>query len=380
MACCAKAVPDSPRTRGLQRLDAASEEEKPSVKILLLGTAASGKTCLREQVARVLGVDEVHQRQLHAVTFFIERHLEEALTHVDASGIPDDILEPSAILSNIVEHHDQVQRLWDHLRPQLTRHDHPVVDRWESFVELMDSGCVKRLHAAHQAFEESKVRTMSEMLCPLDNLDFVRAVGTTRGSEEQEIPSLTSGLNLKLVTPGGQRSERKKWIHFFEDVRAVVFCVAATHYTKKLWEDDSTNALSESLRLWEEVCNSRWFALSTLMLCITHTDQLRSRRKDVLAEFPPVLPPVLRDICAAYVEGTPPITDWEGLKPDHAPADPSDPDAILEAIAATFSKVVPTNRRCGVHKVNVHDLASVQQFAMALKEVQREESTTGFGH
>lgn len=29
-----------------------------------------------------------------------------------------------------------------------------------------------------------------------------------------------------MVDVGGQRSERKKWIHCFQDVTAVIFCVA----------------------------------------------------------------------------------------------------------------------------------------------------------
>jgi guanine nucleotide-binding protein G(i) subunit alpha len=45
-------------------------------------------------------------------------------------------------------------------------------------------------------------------------------------------------LNIKLVDVGGQRSERKKWIHCFEDVTAIIFCVAMSEYDLVLIEDD----------------------------------------------------------------------------------------------------------------------------------------------
>lgn len=37
---------------------------------------------------------------------------------------------------------------------------------------------------------------------------------------------------------GGQRSERKKWIHCFEGVTAIVFCVSLSAYDLMLAEDE----------------------------------------------------------------------------------------------------------------------------------------------
>ena len=42
----------------------------------------------------------------------------------------------------------------------------------------------------------------------------------------------------RLVDVGGQRSERKKWIHCFEGVTAIVFCVALSAYDLVLAEDE----------------------------------------------------------------------------------------------------------------------------------------------
>jgi len=38
---------------------------------------------------------------------------------------------------------------------------------------------------------------------------------------------------------GGQRSERKKWIHCFENVMSIIFCVALSEYDQVLLEESS---------------------------------------------------------------------------------------------------------------------------------------------
>lgn len=56
-------------------------------------------------------------------------------------------------------------------------------------------------------------------------------------------------LNFKLFDVGGQRSERKKWIHCFEDVTAIIFCVAMSEYDQVLHEDETTVS-SQSMTDW----------------------------------------------------------------------------------------------------------------------------------
>ena len=41
-----------------------------------------------------------------------------------------------------------------------------------------------------------------------------------------------------MVDVGGQRSERKKWIHCFEGVTSIVFCVSLSAYDLVLAEDE----------------------------------------------------------------------------------------------------------------------------------------------
>ena len=46
-----------------------------------------------------------------------------------------------------------------------------------------------------------------------------------------------------MVDVGGQRSERRKWIHCFENVTSVMFLVAISEYDQILVETDEVIAL-----------------------------------------------------------------------------------------------------------------------------------------
>ena len=52
--------------------------------------------------------------------------------------------------------------------------------------------------------------------------------------------SLTLLLPSRVVDVGGQRSERRKWIQCFDDVRAVLFVCALSGYDMTLFEDGKT--------------------------------------------------------------------------------------------------------------------------------------------
>jgi guanine nucleotide-binding protein subunit alpha len=44
---------------------------------------------------------------------------------------------------------------------------------------------------------------------------------------------------FSMFDVGGQRSERKKWIHCFENVTSIIFCVALSEYDQVLLEEGS---------------------------------------------------------------------------------------------------------------------------------------------
>ena len=66
-----------------------------------------------------------------------------------------------------------------------------------------------------------------------------------------------------MVDVGGQRNERKKWIHCFQDVTALIFCVAMSEYDLKLYEDERVNRMHESVTLFEVHAESQTHSIDT---------------------------------------------------------------------------------------------------------------------
>lgn len=76
---------------------------------------------------------------------------------------------------------------------------------------------------------------------------------------------------------GGQRSQRRKWVYCFEDAKAVLFIVALSGYDMTLLEDPSVNRLEESLNLFEQIVNNRWFKEASFVLFLNKLDLFREK-------------------------------------------------------------------------------------------------------
>jgi len=86
---------------------------------------------------------------------------------------------------------------------------------------------------------------------------------------------------FKMFDVGGQRNERRKWIHCFDDVTAVIFVAALSEYDQVLFEDETQNRMVEALNLFDQICNSRWFSDTAMILFLNKHDLFREKIKSI---------------------------------------------------------------------------------------------------
>jgi len=136
-----------------------------------------------------------------------------------------------------------------------------------SFIENMDYFFAKN----DQIFDMKYEPTMEDVL---------RSRARTTGLIEEKFK--INDVWFSIFDAGGQRTERRKWIELFEGVTAIIFVAALNHYCTVLFEDERKNAMHESLELFHEIVNAKWFRKTAVVLFLNKNDIFEQRLKEGL--------------------------------------------------------------------------------------------------
>lgn len=126
----------------------------------------------------------------------------------------------------------------------------------------------------HLSYFDSIGRIAQPDYLPNDQ-DVLRSRVKTTGITETTF--IIGELTYRMFDVGGQRSERKKWIHCFENVTTILFLVAISEYDQLLFEDETVNRMQEALTLFDSICNSRWFVKTSIILFLNKIDRFKEK-------------------------------------------------------------------------------------------------------
>jgi len=278
MGLCLSAEEKESRLRSYQ-IDKQIEEDsrrfKKECKILLLGSGESGKSTIVKQM-KIIHQNGYTKEELalyritvyknlidsaQAIIFAMKKFRKEPRVpenRVLADKILDYYVESDPAFQLSQEIVDAIDSVW---------HD-PIIAEildQQSHFYLMDS--------APYFFGEVR-RIGAHGYIPVE-ADVLRARTKTTGISETRFNM--GQLSIHMFDVGGQRSERKKWIHCFEAVTSIIFCVALSEYDQVLLEESGQNRMAESLILFESVINSRWFLRTSIILFLNKIDLFRAK-------------------------------------------------------------------------------------------------------
>ena len=88
-----------------------------------------------------------------------------------------------------------------------------------------------------------------------------RTSGITKHEFKYELEENKMVYNMCIYDVGGQRSERRKWIHTFDRKECLLYVTGLNEYCSVLFEDENVNAMWEALNLLDCILSSgKWFA------------------------------------------------------------------------------------------------------------------------
>ncbi|QPG74969.1 hypothetical protein FOA43_002308 [Brettanomyces nanus] len=149
------------------------------------------------------------------------------------------------------------------------------------------------------------------------------------------------GIKFKILDAGGQRSERKKWMHCFQDITCTCFVLAVSEYDQVLFEDERVNRMHEAIMLFESLCNSRWFANTPFILFLNKVDLLKDKvRRSPLRKYFP---------------------DYDGKS--------NDVEDVLQYFEKLFLSLNHTNKPIYVHRTCATDSKSMQFVLTAVTDM-----------
>ncbi|KAJ1911006.1 Guanine nucleotide-binding protein alpha-2 subunit [Tieghemiomyces parasiticus] len=270
---------DSEEAARSAAIDKMIEEDRSKLsrecKILLLGSGESGKSTIVKQM-KIIHQNGYTLEELSMFRMTIFKNLidsaQDLITGMRKLELQPDLENNRKFADALMEYRTGnaftirlpselvagIDALWHD--PVIPR----VMDRSNEFY-MMDSA----------TYFFSHVKRIGEPNYVPTEADVLRARSKTTGIIETRFNM--GLLSIHMFDVGGQRSERKKWIHCFEGVTSIIFCVALSEYDQVLLEESKQNRMEESLVLFGSVINSRWFLRTSIILFLNKIDLFREK-------------------------------------------------------------------------------------------------------
>ncbi|KAD6794847.1 hypothetical protein E3N88_05761 [Mikania micrantha] len=265
-----------------RRIEQETKAEKHIQKLLLLGAGESGKSTIFKQIKLLFqtGFDErelqsyipvIHANVYQTIKVLHDGAKELALSEEGSSkyGLSVDNKEIGEKLSEIggrldfpLLNEDLVQdilKIW---------RDPAIQETYARGNELQVPDCADYfLENLHRLSEANYIPTKEDVLHAR-----VRTTGVVEIQFSPVGENKKSGEVYRLYDVGGQRNERRKWIHLFDGVTAVIFCAAISEYDQTLFEDECKNRIMETKELFEWVLKQKCFEKTSFMLFLNKFD------------------------------------------------------------------------------------------------------------
>ncbi|KAF8992041.1 guanine nucleotide binding protein, alpha subunit [Cyathus striatus] len=276
---------DKARNREVEKeLKEAKAKMASQVKVLLLGSGDSGKSTILKQM-RVIHKLPFSQQEIESYRQLVfdnlitgMKYLLEAMDDMDLAVTEENkpFVEMVYDAKDIrdgdpfpLDYFDPLTNLWA---------DQNVQKAWERGNEAALPENLSYFYAAlNRLFHPTYQPTEQDIIqCRARTIGITETTFQLRDHE------------MLMVDVGGQKSERRKWIHCFQDVTSILFLVSLSGYDQCLVEDKDANQMQDAMTIWDSICHSQWFKQTSIILFLNKNDLFEKKipTSDIKNFFP----------------------------------------------------------------------------------------------
>ncbi|KAJ7886678.1 heterotrimeric G protein alpha subunit 4 [Mycena leptocephala] len=254
-----------------------------TAKYLLLGSADSGKSTLLKQMRIIYDVPFSHQE----IEFWRQLAFENVLHGMGylLDSLPDLGLSLPATLSS-------AEQTINNGKHQYMYDDDTFPEQYLGAIAALWNDLTVQT-AIRRGGESALPENLSYLCAILPRIFSPSFVPTHHDifhlrARSTGITETVMSNGIQVVDVGGAKSERRKWIHTFNDVTVIIFTVGLSGYDRCLIEDQDDNQMQDSMAIWDSICHSKWFEGTPIILCLNKNDLFEREvlHSDIVNFFP----------------------------------------------------------------------------------------------
>jgi len=282
MGCCNTSEQKAENDKLDKELKKDKRADQSVKKLLFLGSGGSGKSTLFKQLRTLHGTGYADKDRLQFKDHIFAQIVEQMRLCLECIDIlkedePDeykdvelsdsgkqaaDILQSAPTLQVNAQISEAIEILWK-----------------EDAIRLIyDLRATMKIDDSCAYFWDEVQRIAAPDYVP-DDKDILLVRYRTTGVIEQKFEIKKNLFHVFDV--GGQKSERKKWIHCFELVTAVIFVASLSCYDEVMFEDEEKNSMVDSIELFKQICNNEWFKDTAMILFLNKKDLFAEKIQEV---------------------------------------------------------------------------------------------------
>jgi len=315
MGCC-ESNPDKSKDRSVgKELNHGRKQDLNIKKLLFLGSGGSGKSTLFKQLRMIHGdgfnandkeqfIKHIHTQIINEMKLVIKIYIDYNLRkqqrekkeaqqndnngylNPDDNGneetdellIYDDIELKSEEMKNMTEAQLVLNYQYDKSKHCLDEDICSAINKlWteEAVIkEIYELRNITKIETSSAYFWNKLDEIQDSNYLPA-NEDILLCRLKTTGLHEQQFEM--KGDTMHIIDVGGQRSQRRKWIHCFEYVVAVIFIASLSCYDEILEEDTQVNSMVDQIELFDNICNNHNLSQTAMIIFLNKRDLFRQK-------------------------------------------------------------------------------------------------------